>query len=100
MNNAIITPTKEELYDIAYRINAKIVEYGMIECCVYTDEEHDMIKVDVIRGDWKHSHRMADIIAEELNGEKIGERVYESDGSDTYSSIHFYTFDKIESEKE
>lgn len=98
--NNIIVPTKEELLEISFRINTEFEHYNMYECDVYLNNDLDMIEVDITWGDWKHSHRMVDNIVEGLGGTKIGERIYEDDESDTYSSVHFYTFDKTKTENE
>ena len=49
------------------------------------------IAVEINRGDWKHDHAFVDYIMRNLrNVTKFGEEVTEEDGSDTYSSIHYF----------
>lgn len=98
--NNIIVPAKEELLEISFRINTEFERYNMHECSVYLNDDLDTIEVDITWGYLEYSHEMADNIVEGLGGTKIGERIYESDGSDTYSSVHLYTFDKTKTENE
>lgn len=46
--------------------------------------------IDVEWGDWKHDHLYLDHIMKGIGLIKIHESVLESDGSDCYSSRHFY----------
>lgn len=48
------------------------------------------VEVSVSWGDWKHSHRHLDNLMSNLGYIKDDEDVTEEDGSDTYSSIHYY----------
>ena len=41
-------------------------------------------------GDWKHSHLLLDNAMKDLGYKKTYEEVTEEDGSDCYSSIHYY----------
>ena len=48
------------------------------------------IEISVEWGDWKHSHLFLDYLMKELDYHKSHEQVTEEDGSDCYSSIHYY----------
>lgn len=48
------------------------------------------VEVSVSWGDWKHSHMYLDTLMNNLGYIKEDEDVTEEDGSDTYSSIHYY----------
>jgi len=50
------------------------------------------IMIDIQWGDWKHDHSYADYIMQKNGFTKINEVITEEDGSDTYSSTHFYIF--------
>jgi hypothetical protein len=48
------------------------------------------IEISVEWGDWKHSHLYLDYLMKELGYVYSHEQITEEDGSDCYSSIHFY----------
>ena len=48
------------------------------------------ICVGIDWGDWKHDHLRADYLMRQLGYELVEERVTDDDGSDTYSSEHYY----------
>lgn len=50
----------------------------------------DDLEVYVEWGDWKHDHLCLDHLLREKGLVKFDEEVTESDGSDTYSSTHYY----------
>lgn len=50
------------------------------------------IEVSVEWGDWKHDHLFLRHIMMENHYLPIGEDVTEEDGSDTYSSIHYFVY--------
>lgn len=50
----------------------------------------DNICVEIEWGDWKHEHGYCDYLMSEIGYTKSGEDVTETDGSDCYSSIHYY----------
>lgn len=55
------------------------------------DDLQTMVVSIVIEwGDWKHEHGYADYIMQQHGFKKIKEDVTEEDGSDCYSSIHYY----------
>lgn len=53
--------------------------------------DDDVVSVSVEWGDWKHSHGFLDYLMKQLGFTLFKERVTEEDGSDTYSSIHYYS---------
>ena len=48
------------------------------------------VQIEISWGDWKHSHRHLDNLMSNLGYIKDDEELTEEDGSDTYSSIHYY----------
>ena len=52
--------------------------------------EYDEVSVSVTWGDWKHSHRYLTYLMEKIGYTQIDEELTEEDGSDTYSSIHYF----------
>ena len=56
----------------------------------YSENENGIISIDIDYGDWKHDHLCCDHIMKENGYTLINEVVTEEDGSDTYSSIHYY----------
>ena len=49
------------------------------------------VAIEITWGDWKHDHAFVDYIMRELGlTTKFGEETTEEDGSDTYSSIHYF----------
>lgn len=69
----------------------KALQEHRIYASVWT-ENNGNIAVEIEWGDWKHEHLATDIIVERLGGEKVREKTTEEDGSDTYSSIHYFHF--------
>ena len=51
----------------------------------------NIVYINIEWGDWKHEHGYADYIMKCNGFSKINERIIEEDGSDCYSSIHYYT---------
>ena len=52
----------------------------------------DKVIIHIEWGDWKHSHARLDYVMKHYLGYTlIKEEVTEEDGSDTYSSVHYYT---------
>ena len=61
---------------------------------VYVSEIHETVKsvsLVINWGDWKHSHQAADEVMAELGYVLDDEIVLEENGSDCYSSEHFYS---------
>lgn len=56
----------------------------------YNEWEDGKVEVEIGWGDWKHDHLCCDHIMKENGYTLINEVVTEEDGSDTYSSIHYY----------
>lgn len=49
------------------------------------------VSVEIIWGDWKHDHSFVDyVMRNDLGLKKVDETITEEDGSDTYSSIHYF----------
>ena len=48
------------------------------------------IVIDIVWGDWKHEHYYADYVMKQHGFLLKNEVVTEEDGSDCYSSIHYY----------
>ena len=48
------------------------------------------VEITVEFGDWKHDHGFIDHLMRENGFDKIGEDVTFDDGTDAYSSIHYY----------
>jgi hypothetical protein len=46
--------------------------------------------VHIAWGDWKHSHAWCDVLMKYLGYELVNEIVTEENGSDAYSSEHWY----------
>lgn len=66
-------------------------EYG------FRKNDSFVLKIDIDKGDWKHDHRLADIIVSNVADRydnieivKVSENVTDDDGSDTYSATHTY----------
>lgn len=88
--NAIMSEIKTELkknhiYSDLYD------EYG------FRKNDSFVLKIDINNGDWKHEHRLADIIVSNVADRydnieivKVSENVTDDDGSDTYSATHTY----------
>lgn len=55
------------------------------------DEAVKSIRLTINWGDWKHSHQAADEIMAELGYVLDDEIVTEENGSDCYSSYHYYS---------
>lgn len=48
--------------------------------------------IEIVWGDWKHSHAYADYVMSNNGFKKTKETVTEDDGDDCYSSYHFYEY--------
>ena len=49
------------------------------------------VEVEISWGDWKHDHAYCDHLMAYIGYKSDDEQVTEENGSDTYSSIHFYS---------
>lgn len=52
--------------------------------------ETKVVVIEIEWGDWKHEHGYADYVMKQNGFTKIKEEVTEEDGSDCYSSNHYY----------
>ena len=78
-----------------YKDIDKLIQNSKIGAEVGIDPISNTIEIEIIWGDWKHSHLRCDwLIDDYLNEHNIrcikSETITEDDGSDTYSSIHYY----------
>ena len=49
-----------------------------------------VVGIEICNGDWKHDHDRLDYVLKECGYVKMGESLTEEDGSDVYSSIHYF----------
>lgn len=88
-----ITDTEKKLQAAIDKVNTAFSDNS----CGFSAEVNlntKIVSIDIEWGDWKHEHNFADYIMS-LNGfTKVSERIYEEDGSDCYSAVHYYVFDK------
>lgn len=54
------------------------------------NEYESYIAIEIEWGDWKHDHGYSDYLMAEMGYKCTDEKVTEEDGSDCYSSVHFY----------
>lgn len=80
--------TREEYRAEYERIRLFLKEKDADFCEIGQTEEYVSISIDW--GDWKHSHAYLDYLMKELGFSKCDEEITEEDGSDCYSSIHYY----------
>lgn len=57
--------------------------------------DYETIAVTIEWGDWKHDHLRAKHLMKQLGFDQLIEIATEEDGSDCYSSIHYFTYDGI-----
>lgn len=57
---------------------------------VYPHHTLPVVCVEINKGDWKHNHWRCDEILEEYGYVKMSEKTTWDDGSDCYSSIHYF----------
>ena len=74
--------TIEDIINKIYEDNDIWYEFS----CISRNE----VAINVEWGDWKHDHGYIDYLMEENGFINLGECVTEENGSDCYSSIHFY----------
>lgn len=75
--------------ELAAKAESILKQYD-IAAEVDTLTEQQAVAVKIEWGDWKHSHRACDMLLTEAGFEKVGEKLTEENGSDCYSSIHYY----------
>ena len=68
---------------------------GMTDIYNEIYEHNGRFCIEINHGDWKHSHKFADVLMKTVFGVDcdLEETTYE-DGSDNYSAIHYYTLPK------
>ena len=69
-------------------VREKFAEENMY--CEINENANGCISIEIEWGDWKHTHGYSDYLMEEMGYKCTAEEVTEEDGSDCYSSIHFY----------
>ena len=69
-------------------VRKKFAEENMY--CEINENENGCISIEIEWGDWKHTHGYSDYLMEEMGYKCTFEEVTEEDGSDCYSSVHFY----------
>lgn len=101
-NEDTITINDVDLADLEKFIVKKLDENSLWidDIAVYEEEDDIHIDITINWGDWKHEHRRLDFIMYDIIYEynpkltkdlyKVNEIITEEDGSDTYSSIHYY----------
>lgn len=83
------------MIDVVYNDIVRLLEENNIWAEVGIAPIENKIEVEITWGDWKHTHLRTDyLIGDYLNSKGISciksECTTEDDGSDTYSSIHYY----------
>ena len=80
---------EQKLQELINKATSKFKEHN----CYYEIYSYMGIAVaiEICWGDWKHDHGFVDYIMKEVGGNtKFSEEITEQDGSDTYSSIHYF----------
>ena len=73
------------------------IEQNNVSWEMWCDHYNNTVVVEITWGDWKHDHLFCDYLVESFLKEKgftqidRAENVTDSDGSDCYSAIHYYT---------
>ena len=87
-----IVVTKEEIQKHLDEANTEFREnYAAFSAEIQSLDTME-IAIEFEWGDWKHEHGYADYVMREHGFIKTDEQVTEEDGSDCYSSIHYYTY--------
>ena len=81
--------------DTIYNDIFKLIQDSNICAEVGINPISQIIEIEITWGDWKHDHICCDLmVVDYLNEHNIhcikSETVTEEDGSDTYSSIHYF----------
>ena len=58
---------------------------------VFKENDNGFIAIAIEWGDWKHDHLFCDHLMKKMGYTKNTEHLTGQDGSDCYSSIHFYS---------
>ncbi len=61
-------------------------------CYEYAVNNNGTIEVHIDWGDWKHDHLFIKYIMWKNHYRQINEVVTEEDGSDSYSSVHYFKY--------
>lgn len=80
---------RDRLYKEMEKIEI-ILENNNIWAETYPHNELPVICVEIHKGDWKHDHWCCDDILAEAGYVKMGEKTTWDDGSDCYSSVHYF----------
>lgn len=72
----------------ATEVRKKFAEENMY--CEIHEHENGCISIEIEWGDWKHDHAYSDHLMREMGYDCTDEQVTEENGSDCYSSVHFY----------
>ncbi len=80
---------RNEIYEKMEKIDMLLNHYD-IWAESYPHNDLPVICVEINKGDWKHDHWRCDMILEEEGFTKMGEKTTCDDGSDCYSSIHYF----------
>lgn len=88
---------KVDYYDVVYLPNNELSEEAMVskylsdnDICCEVGKEGPVVSVDITWGDWKHEHGLCDVLMSYIDYRILNEVLTEENGSDCYSSIHFY----------
>lgn len=87
--------------DFFKKLEQKLLDKIPAECYTIKAGEIPVFCVNIHYGDWKHEHARCDLLVEEeaaANGYEIvqkGQTITEETGTDCYSAIHNYIFEKI-----
>lgn len=81
----------QRLRDPFAYVYGQLIRYDCDHDDVSSSDDNRYFEIPISWGDWKHSHARLNYIMGLCGYDKAGEEVTESDGSDCYSSIHYYT---------
>lgn len=79
--------TESELYKVLGEQG-----FGSADIIDFDDEGCDIL---IEWGDWKHDHICLQYVMQEYGYNQVDERVTQEDGSDCYSSVHSFTYNKV-----
>ena len=68
----------------------KLLEDNNFWADTYPYHDLPVVCVEISKGDWKHDHWRCDEILEEAGFVKMSEKTIWENGSDCYSSIHYF----------
>lgn len=76
-----LTKPDKEIIARLFKDNELYYEWGIYD---------NSVVIEVEWGDWKHGHLRLDYLMNNRGYKLVEERMTEEDGSDCYSSIHYY----------